>query len=331
MTEQQASAPHRVVIAGGGVAGLEALIALPRLAGDRVAITLLAPRPSSSSARSASRIRSRGRRPRRYALQRIAADHGAEFVQDGLAAVDPDQERVTTTERDPPAVRLAARRGRRPPRAGVRAGDDLPGAAGRRGDARADPGRRGRLRQVDRVRGAARRDLAAAAVRAGAHDRRARVQRQHGRRADLGHARRTSRSACSAARRAESVADALADAGISRHPGRARPRGRRTARSSPTLARSSPAPSAIVALPRLEGPRRRRPGGRRARVPARRRGRARDRDRRASSPPATARRPPSSRAASPPSRRTPSPAPSRAAPAPTSRRARSAPCSAPSS
>jgi sulfide:quinone oxidoreductase len=37
--------PHRVVIAGGGVAGLEALLALHALAGDRVELTLVAPIP----------------------------------------------------------------------------------------------------------------------------------------------------------------------------------------------------------------------------------------------------------------------------------------------
>jgi sulfide:quinone oxidoreductase len=39
------STPHRVVIAGGGVAGLEALLALHALAGDRVELTLVAPTP----------------------------------------------------------------------------------------------------------------------------------------------------------------------------------------------------------------------------------------------------------------------------------------------
>src|SRR3954454_20013430 len=37
--------PFRVLIAGGGVAGLEAALALRDLAGDRVAVTLLAPGP----------------------------------------------------------------------------------------------------------------------------------------------------------------------------------------------------------------------------------------------------------------------------------------------
>jgi hypothetical protein len=39
----QNPAPARVLIAGGGVAGLETLLALRALAGDRVYITLLAP------------------------------------------------------------------------------------------------------------------------------------------------------------------------------------------------------------------------------------------------------------------------------------------------
>ena len=37
------SGRFRVVIAGGGVAGLEALLALRDMAGDRVDLTLLAP------------------------------------------------------------------------------------------------------------------------------------------------------------------------------------------------------------------------------------------------------------------------------------------------
>jgi sulfide:quinone oxidoreductase len=39
------STPHRVVIAGGGVAGLEALLALHAVAADRVKLTLVAPTP----------------------------------------------------------------------------------------------------------------------------------------------------------------------------------------------------------------------------------------------------------------------------------------------
>jgi sulfide:quinone oxidoreductase len=96
MTEQQASAPHRVVIAGGGVAGLEALIALHRLAGDRVATTLLNPTPEFLVRALSVQDPFARPSPRRYPLQRIATDHGAELVQDGLASVEAGQERVTT-------------------------------------------------------------------------------------------------------------------------------------------------------------------------------------------------------------------------------------------
>ena len=48
-----------IVIAGGGVAGLEALLALQALAGDRVALTLIAPEPDFSSGRWRSPSRSR--------------------------------------------------------------------------------------------------------------------------------------------------------------------------------------------------------------------------------------------------------------------------------
>jgi hypothetical protein len=37
--------PHRVVIAGGGVAGVEALLALHALAPDRIDLTLVSPTP----------------------------------------------------------------------------------------------------------------------------------------------------------------------------------------------------------------------------------------------------------------------------------------------
>jgi NADH dehydrogenase FAD-containing subunit len=64
--------PHRVLIAGGGVAGLDALLALRALAGDRVALTLVSPapdfvyRPPRSRSRSPSAIRAGhpSRRPR---------------------------------------------------------------------------------------------------------------------------------------------------------------------------------------------------------------------------------------------------------------------------
>lgn len=86
-----------VVIAGGGVAGLEALIALRDLAADRVRITLLAPddhfeyRPLSVEEPFAVG------RTRRVPLAEIARDFGAELVREGLEVVSPSSRTVRMT------------------------------------------------------------------------------------------------------------------------------------------------------------------------------------------------------------------------------------------
>jgi len=92
-----ASRPLRVLVAGGGVAAIESVLALHALAGDRVAIELLAPgddfveRPSSVlspfSGRSAPRVPLG-----RLAQLGIARRHGA------LAAVDSERHEVRTTD-----------------------------------------------------------------------------------------------------------------------------------------------------------------------------------------------------------------------------------------
>jgi NAD(P)H-nitrite reductase large subunit len=85
-----------VLIAGGGPAGLEAALALHRLAGDRVATTVLAPeaefnyRPLSVLAPFAEAgILT-------YPLERFALDAGFTQVRDRLASVDPDAHAVET-------------------------------------------------------------------------------------------------------------------------------------------------------------------------------------------------------------------------------------------
>jgi len=80
--------PLRVLVAGGGVAGLETLLALRDLAGDRVRCTLLTPeaefvyRPMAVAEPFA-----RGQAAR-HRLDEIARDLGAELVPGRLAAVD---------------------------------------------------------------------------------------------------------------------------------------------------------------------------------------------------------------------------------------------------
>jgi sulfide:quinone oxidoreductase len=88
--------PSNVLIAGGGPAGLEAALALHRLAGDRVATTVLAPeaeftyRPLSVLAPF-----SEGG-ALTYPLARFAADAGFTHVRDRLASVDTGAGEVVT-------------------------------------------------------------------------------------------------------------------------------------------------------------------------------------------------------------------------------------------
>jgi sulfide:quinone oxidoreductase len=90
------SHPLRVVITGGGVAGLEALLALRALAPDRCAVTLVAPdtdfvyRPLAVGEPFSLGF------ARRYPLRGIADACGAEVVRAAIAAVD-DRARVAIT------------------------------------------------------------------------------------------------------------------------------------------------------------------------------------------------------------------------------------------
>lgn len=90
------SSPIRVLIAGGGVAGLEALLALRDLAGERVELTLLSPEPQFVY-RPMAVAEPFGRgHAAHHELKRIAADVGAELVRDALAEVDAGAQTVVT-------------------------------------------------------------------------------------------------------------------------------------------------------------------------------------------------------------------------------------------
>jgi sulfide:quinone oxidoreductase len=92
----QSSQPLKVIIAGGGVAGLESAFALHELAADRLAVTLIAPgeefiyRPLSIGEPFSSSW------AERYPLAPLAADAGAELVCDTLASVDPGRRTIRT-------------------------------------------------------------------------------------------------------------------------------------------------------------------------------------------------------------------------------------------
>jgi sulfide:quinone oxidoreductase len=89
--------PFRVVIVGGGVAGLEAALALRDLAGDRVATTLLAPAQEFVYRPMTVREPFAYSAAHRYSLDEIADDIGVEFVHDAFKWLDPD-DRVVHTE-----------------------------------------------------------------------------------------------------------------------------------------------------------------------------------------------------------------------------------------
>jgi sulfide:quinone oxidoreductase len=85
------------VIAGGGVAGLEAALALRELAGDRVATTLLAPAEEFVYRPMTVREPFAYSAANRYSLDEIARDIGVEFLHDAFKRLDAD-ERVVHTE-----------------------------------------------------------------------------------------------------------------------------------------------------------------------------------------------------------------------------------------
>jgi sulfide:quinone oxidoreductase len=91
MTES--TRPH-VVIAGGGVAALETLMALRDLAGDRVAITLIAPETTFTYRPMKVVEPFYLGHAREYQLADVARDHGARFIHDRVAEVEPEHKVV---------------------------------------------------------------------------------------------------------------------------------------------------------------------------------------------------------------------------------------------
>ena len=70
------TSPLRVLVAGGGVAGVEALLTLHALAGDRVDLTSPTPRRTSCIADNVAEAFGRGI-ARRHPMRDIARDAGA--------------------------------------------------------------------------------------------------------------------------------------------------------------------------------------------------------------------------------------------------------------
>ena len=87
----RATAAHKVVIAGGGVAALEALLALRALAQDRVEIDLVTPNGEFANRPMELAALFRDEQVQHFDLNRIAADQGATLVPDRLEGVWPDK------------------------------------------------------------------------------------------------------------------------------------------------------------------------------------------------------------------------------------------------
>ncbi|MEA2124443.1 MAG: sulfide:quinone oxidoreductase, partial [Solirubrobacteraceae bacterium] len=81
--------PLRVVVAGGGIAGVEALLALHDLAGDRIHATLVSPGPAFRFRPFAVAEPFGLGHAREIPYAQIAADTGAEWVDGAVAGVDP--------------------------------------------------------------------------------------------------------------------------------------------------------------------------------------------------------------------------------------------------
>lgn len=125
--------PLRVLIAGGGVAGLEAMLALRALAEERVALELLAPDDRFEYRPLAVAEPFGAGQVQRFELAPIAAAAGARLHQGALASVDPDRHAVRVTRGQPILlydVLLVA--------AGARPREALPGALTFRGAQDAD-------------------------------------------------------------------------------------------------------------------------------------------------------------------------------------------------
>jgi sulfide:quinone oxidoreductase len=89
-------ADFRMVICGGGIAAVEGLLRLRRLAGDAVDVELVAPDNELVYRPLAVREPFAFGRPQRYPLRRIVRDANAEWRKDALASVDPDAQVVHT-------------------------------------------------------------------------------------------------------------------------------------------------------------------------------------------------------------------------------------------
>jgi sulfide:quinone oxidoreductase len=95
MTPNQHPAPLRVLVAGGGVAGMEAVLALRALAGERVDITLLTPETIFRYRPMAVAVPFARGHVQRLPLADFARETGTRLVRGALAAAEPGLARTS--------------------------------------------------------------------------------------------------------------------------------------------------------------------------------------------------------------------------------------------
>ena len=96
MTLSRSEKPVSVVIAGGGVAALEATLALRELAADRVALQLVAPESEFIYRPLAVVEQFRVGEVERFSIRRLTEAAGADLRQGLVASVDPERHVVAT-------------------------------------------------------------------------------------------------------------------------------------------------------------------------------------------------------------------------------------------
>src|SRR5262245_53733314 len=94
METESGGSGARVVIGGGGVAGLEALLALSDLAGERAQLTLLAPEPEFVYKPLLVEEPFDLGPAERHELAPLAEEVGASFALRAASAVEPEQHRL---------------------------------------------------------------------------------------------------------------------------------------------------------------------------------------------------------------------------------------------
>jgi sulfide:quinone oxidoreductase len=98
MTTSELNKKARVLIAGGGVAGLEAAIALHEIAGDRAEVTICSPREDFIYRPFAVAEPYGASRPMRYDLAELAERCGATYRRAGIDSVDSERRRARTRD-----------------------------------------------------------------------------------------------------------------------------------------------------------------------------------------------------------------------------------------